>query len=443
MKRIINKSMIFILMLLVFFSMSGCFDSIEVDEMAYVVSLGVDKGSGGNLILSFLIAVPISVGVGGEVGDVEKSTTIITVETPTIYGGVSIVDTLISKRINFSHAKLILISKELAQEGVEKYINAFIRFREFRPNIYIGISRGKAEEFLKAVKPVLEINPAKFFELFMVSYKYTGYSSKSELEHFYMNMECTCSQPVTALLDINELSDSSEFSRVLSGTDMDGKSTMEGNYKAGEIPIISDTKSSNMGLAAFRGDKMVGEMDGREALSYLIVTGQLGRVYYSLPDPEGSETYMPREFQGLVNEKYYVSLRLGMARKPTVKVSMNGDKPIIDVSVFLEGDILSIDSDQDYSSREELNKLERFVSDYIRRSVNDFLIKTRDEFKSDICGTGKPLKKTYIYWDDWMAFRWMDKYENAEFNVTAKVSIRRSGIVEKQVPLSHMKGKDK
>lgn len=140
-----------------------------------------------------------------------------------------------------------------------------------------------------------------------------------------MNMECTCSQPVTALLDINELSDSSEFSRVLSGTDMDGKSTMEGNYKAGEIPIISDTKSSNMGLAAFRGDKMVGEMDGREALSYLIVTGQLGRVYYSLPDPEGSETYMPREFQGLVNEKYYVSLRLGMARKPTVKVSMNGD----------------------------------------------------------------------------------------------------------------------
>lgn len=97
-----------------------------------------------------------------EVGDVEKSTTIITVETPTIYGGVSIVDTLISKRINFSHAKLILISKELAQEGVEKYINAFIRFREFRPNIYIGISRGKAEEFLKAVKPVLEINPAKF-----------------------------------------------------------------------------------------------------------------------------------------------------------------------------------------------------------------------------------------------------------------------------------------
>ena len=87
--------------------------------MAYVVSLGIDKGLEGNLILSFLFAVPISVGVGGGDWGSRKSTTLITVEASTINGAVSIVNTLISKRINFSHAKLILISKELAQEGVE------------------------------------------------------------------------------------------------------------------------------------------------------------------------------------------------------------------------------------------------------------------------------------------------------------------------------------
>jgi len=37
----------------------------------------------------------------------------------------------------------------------------------------------------------------------------------------------------------------------------------------------------------------------------------------------------------------------------------------------------------------------------------------------------------------------MDKYENAEFNVEVKVSIRRSGIVAKHVPMSLLKGKDK
>ncbi|HEY8499251.1 MAG TPA: Ger(x)C family spore germination protein [Clostridia bacterium] len=443
MKRTINKSMISIVLLLVFFLMSGCFDSIEVDEMAYVVSLGIDKGLEGNLILSFLFAVPISVGVGGEIGEVEKSTTLITVEASTINGAVSIVNTLISKRINFSHAKLILISKELAQEGVEKYINALIRYREFRPNMYIAISRGRAEEFLNAVRPVLEINPAKFFELFMVSYKYTGYSPRSELERFYMKMECTCNQPVAALLDINDLSDSSEFSRVLSGAKINNHDNMEGNYKAGEIPVISDTKSSSMGLAVFRGDKMVGEMAGREALSFLIVTGELGLVYYSIPDPVEGETYRPGELMGIESEKKFVSLRLGMARKPSVKVSIKDDKPIINVNIFLEGDILSVDSDQDYSLREQLNILEQHTAEHIRKSVYEFLVKTRDEFKSDICGAGRPVKKTFLYWDDWIAFKWMDKYENAEFNVEVKVSIRRSGVMAKHVPLSQLKGKDK
>jgi spore germination protein KC len=90
-----------------------------------------------------------------------------------------------------------------------------------------------------------------------------------------------------------------------------------------------------------------------------------------------------------------------------------------------------------------LDKLEQFTSDYIKRSIADFLVKTRDEFKSDICGTGRPVKKTFLYWDDWIAFKWMDKYENAEFNVEVKVSIRRSGVMAKHVPLSQLKGKDK
>jgi len=443
MKRKVNKSVLFIMVILIVFSMSGCFDSIEADEMAFVVSLGIDKGSSGNLILTFLVAVPISIGVGGEIGEVEKSTTIITVEAPTINGAVSIVNTLLSKRISFSHAKLVLISKELAQEGVEKYINALIRFREFRPTMFIAISRDKAEEFLKAVKPVLEINPAKFFEMFMVSYKHTGYSPRSELETFYLKMECTCNQPVAALLDINDVSDSSEFERILSEAEIDEDSTIEGDYKAGEIPIISDTKSSNMGLAVFRGDKMVGEMDGREALSYLMVTGDLGLVYYSLPDPEEGRKYMPGDFTGTEIEKNYISLRLGMARKPSIKVKIKDDRPIISVSVFLEGDILSVDSDQDYSVGEELTKLENYASEHIRKNIYEFLVKTRDEFKSDICATGKPVKKTFLYWDDWVAFKWMDKYEKAEFNVDVKVLIRRSGIMTKNIPMSLLKGKDK
>ena len=38
--------------------MSGCIDNIEVDEMVYVVAMGIDEGTNENLRITLLMAVP-------------------------------------------------------------------------------------------------------------------------------------------------------------------------------------------------------------------------------------------------------------------------------------------------------------------------------------------------------------------------------------------------
>ena len=119
---------------------------------------------------------------------------------------------------------------------------------------------------------------------------------------------------------------------------------------------------------------------------------------------------------------------------------MNGDVPVINIKIFLEGDILSIDGDKDYFAGEELKELEKYAGEYMRKEVVNFLEKTRSEFKSDICGTGRVLKRTFLIWDEWLNFRWSDKYEKAEFEVSAKVSVRRTGMTIKQVPAANLKG---
>ncbi len=434
MKRHI-KACLLVFCFLFYLPVSGCYDKNEVDEMAYVVSMGIDNGENGNLRLSLLLAIPIAVGVGPEAGDIGKSTTLVTAEAPTIYGGINLLNSMRGKQLNFSHAKLIILSKEVAMEGIEKYINTFIRFREFRPHMFFGISRGKAELFLKETKPLLEVNPAKFYELLMVSGKYTGFSVDSTLEDFYMRMECTCNQPVAALMDINDLQDVEDIHKVISGTSKDEAENLEGNYLAGEVPIISENKLTNMGVAVFRADKMVGELNGRETINYLMVSGRLEHVYYSMPEPKE-----PNSVGGNGMEKDYISLRLSTARKPVIHVEMKEDKPNVFVDVSLEGDILSIDSDEDYATGEDLKKLEDYASMYIAEEILRFLNKTRDVFKSDICAIGKSIKKKLFFWKDWMDFKWMDKYEQAEFEVSVKVSVRRSGVTIKQVPVSRLKG---
>lgn len=157
--------------------MSGCIDNIEVDEMVYVVAMGIDEGTNENLRITLLMAVPIAVGVGPEPGEVDEATNSITVEAPTILGGISVVNSMISKKVNFSHAKLIVISRQLAEKGIERFMNTFMRYREFRPDTYIGISIDSAGEVLKSLNPVLEINPSKHIELLMEAYQYTGFQA--------------------------------------------------------------------------------------------------------------------------------------------------------------------------------------------------------------------------------------------------------------------------
>lgn len=422
------KFEIFMIITVLLFT-TGCYDRIEVDELVYVVSMGIDIGTSDNLRITLFFSVPISVGVGPEPGEIEKSTTMVTVEAPTIYEGVNIINSIIGKKINFSHAKLIIISKAMAERGVEKFINTFNKFREFRPDTFIGVSRGTAEEFLKETKPILEVNPAKYFELIMESYKYTGFAVGSRLEDFYKRMKCTCNEPVAILLDVNKIESSDDFGKLSSNTQMEN-SKSDRNYKAGEIPVNFDNKANGMGLAVFKGDKLIGELGGMETLSFLMVTNMLNRVFYSIPEP------------GKIDSEHenYVSLRFKQARKTSIKVEMKDEVPNITIEVFLEGDILSVDSEKDYSIGEDLKELEEFAAQYIKEEIENLMEKTVREFKSDICATGKSLKRKFLLWDDWISFNWPAKYEKAEIEVKTKVSVRRSGITIKQIPVSDLKG---
>jgi len=427
------KTILIFLIIISMIFLSGCFDAFEPDELAYVVALGLDDGADGNLIITLLLAVPIAVGVGPEPGEIENATNIITVAAPTILGGINIVNSLISKRINFTHAKLIVISKELAEQGVERFINTFARFREFRPDTHIGITRGSAEEFLKESKPVLEFNPSKHFELIMESFEYTGFSNGSTIAEFYSRMECTCNEALAILLDISQIEDSKDLTEVMYNLKNSEGEVLEGDYTATDMPIVYENKVRQMGTAVFKADKMVGELTGRETFYYLMVSGKLGQAYYTLPDPgEGAKN--------ITGKREYITLRLGQARKPEINVKIKENRPVVNVQVSLEGDILSITGNSDYSTGEGLKKLENYASGYVKERVISFLEKTRDEFKSDICFIGKSVKKTFLLWDDWINYNWAEEYENADFIVDVEVKIRRSGIMVKQVPANQLKG---
>ena len=98
------------------FGLTGCYNPKELDDLAYVIAIGLDKGTEDNILVSYQIAVPIK--IAGEGSDGGKgSTTIVTLETDSLYNSISRANTMISKEITLSHNKLIVIS-ELSKDVI-------------------------------------------------------------------------------------------------------------------------------------------------------------------------------------------------------------------------------------------------------------------------------------------------------------------------------------
>lgn len=413
---------VLIIVLLQSFIFTGCFDKREPDDMAYPIAIGFDKGKTNELRMTLQMAVPTNI-AGGESGggDGSKSTTVITVDTPSIYSGLSMLNTFISKQINISHLKAIVFSEELAREGVSKYLHSMIRNREFRPNASIIVSRDSAEEFINAVKPKLETNPAKYYELLLDAYRYTGFTTDTQLIGFYNKSESASVQPVAVLAGVGKYKSSEEFDLSNSTYMEKGRNKpLEGDFKGGDLPKVGGLNIEIMGLAIFDGGKMVGQLDGEETNYHLMVEGKFNSMYFTMPDP-------------LVKNNFIV-LQLKRSRLTKKDVEIIDDKPKLIVKVFLEGDILSIQSGYNYESEENIEEFQMAIEDYIKDGITKYLEKSTKVFKTDSNGFGRELKSKFLTWQDWLEFDWLSKFKESTYDVEVNVMIRRPGLIVRTVP---------
>ncbi|RXE60103.1 Ger(x)C family spore germination protein [Acetivibrio mesophilus] len=422
-----KKPFIVIVAFVMCLSMTGCFDKREVDDLVNPIAIGFDKGEGNSIRMTLQIAIPTKVaggGDGGGGGGGGESVSFTTVEAPSIYSGLNMINTYVSKQLNMSQIKVVVFSEELAREGIEKYINALIRGREFRPNSYMLVARGTgnvAERYLRAVEPELESNPAKYYEMVLSAYRYTGFSANTSIINFYKNMVSESTQPLAVLADISQFENSDDINTDNSTYREKGRDyPLEGDFKAGDMPKVGTIKSEIMGLAVFNGSKMVGEFDGEETQLQLMLEGNFGYSFVTIPDPLSADNVVP--------------LNIRQNRNPKRKVEIIDGKPNIKVKVFLEADILSIQSGINYESIDKVTILETSAEKFFEKGLMRMLKKTAQELRSDTAGFGKEMKGKFFTWDEWTDFKWIEKYPDSKFEVEVDFKIRRPGLMLRTNP---------
>lgn len=420
-----KKISVFIFILLILSGMlTGCYDRREVDEMTYVVAIGFDKGKVEPLKLTFQYAVPKAAGSGGgssEGGGGSKPIETVTLETPTLLAGLNMANAFIGREVNLSHAVVAVISEELAREDIGPYIYGMARMTQIRPNIHMAVCRDSAEEYLRAIKPIQEVDPSKYYELIFSTYKYTGLIPNSQFYNFYIKAESMSQMPIAVLAGLSKYKTSDEFDPELNTAREKGKSQpFEGDFLAGQIPKVGDQKGELMGLAVFDGTKMVGELDGAETTNFLMVTGEYRNAFITFPDPK-------------IPDKNIV-LNVSQSRKPVHKIEFEEGEPKVHVEISLEADFLSIQSGYNYEDTKNTPIVETSVEKLLSKHITTLLDRTAKEFKSDICGFGKQAKKQFLTWKEWEDFKWLDKYKDSAFDVEVNLKIRRPGLLIRSSP---------
>lgn len=399
---------------IVIFALSGAYNTQNIDRLAYVIAIGLDVGEHEPLKLSIQLSRP---GSTKSSSDQSSDNNIVnSVECSSIESGLNLFDSYVSRKINLSHCKVVVISEELASQGISDYTYTLLNSVEMSPHANVIICKSDSEDFLSSSKPILESLASNYYETALSSSEYTGYTENVTLINFFSDYTDSFKEPVAILGAVN-----SEQSNSLSEIKNDNSSNSisdinkDSSYIAGETPISSKDNIENMGLAVFHGDKLVGELNGLESIFHLVVSNKLESCNISIPNPLGD------------SESIDVNLRLAKRTKNNTKF-VNGS-PYITSDINVEIKILSTTEESnrgnsDYFTKENMAKIEESCNKYLSESITNYLYKTSKQFNSDIDGFGKYAVKYFLTMQDWNNYNWLESYKDSTFNVNVNSTLK-------------------
>ena len=347
-----------IICLIMCFVLSGCYDSREVEEGAYMIALGIDKGNETAYSYTFQISNPLEFGENSESGEMSKpeqndeseeepnkGVNNITIESDDFYTALDQLKSRLGKEPELEHLKLIAFSRELAQEGLLMHSTLLYREREVRPDTKLCLAES-ARDFLLSVKPELEQSTARYYEL-LFREENMPYAPVTEIREFVSKTNDTAQDSV--------------------------------------IPIAKDKEIIGMGI--FHDGKMVAEADEYHTLLYKLLSGKsrnavicAGDSTFSVTSQNAADISIDRQSSKIIVENSF---------KANLIHGEAGDGEILtnqlekDMSVFLSenaeasADILGL--------REELRKKTKTQVEWDRleeeKGLNEFTIYVKINIK--------------------------------------------------------------
>lgn len=358
--------------------LSGCWDRREVNDIAIVIAMSVDKEEDGKYRLGVQIPLVSSMGSlsgggGGTSGN--ESFYVDSAVGKTLHEARAILQTRMSRILYFAHYRVVVIGSEVARSGFSKPFDIISRYPENRLTSYVVMTKGKAIDLL---------NAHPHFE------RFSGEAIRELIK------AVTIPVSIKDMAQMNITPGIDTFLPVFDPVNTQPK---------GDSKEIEGT-----GIAVFRGDKLI-------------------KIY------KRSEVAGIRWFQSYFNPFSFVIemddsgpiSAMVLKGHAVVKPMIRQGRIHFDIQLYASVFIPETLSPLDFNDKSTFNEVERRLAEKITKKV-DFILNESKKHRVDPTGLGLTFAKRYPkLWEQKYKKRWEKELPHITFQIHSNVQVTNIG----------------
>lgn len=364
--------------------LTGCWNYRELNEYAIATGMAIDYEND-----KYEVSLIFASGKKDEEDDTQV--TVSSEKGDTIYQAIKNIGLSTPKEIYISHLSVIVLSEEVAKNGVTPVLDYLLREPQSHQNFYIVVAKDtKAKDTLSVLAPLSDYTSQNITSTLKVTQEMQARITDASFTQF-----------VSKILKkgINPISNSI----IIVGNSEEGTKKEEQKNSVTSAYTKLDT------LGIFKDDKLLDWATKEESVGINMLLGDVKTIYIDLPCENKNVI--------ITSNSYNIKNKI--------------DKNKIKVNIDAEGMINEVGCKLDLNDNNIIKSLEKRTEDKMNEYVQKALTKTKD-LKTDIFGYGNMIYKKYPKYFNKIN-NWDEQFSNLEIDVNINFKIKNKGSLKQTI----------
>ncbi|RTE09033.1 Ger(x)C family spore germination protein [Paenibacillus whitsoniae] len=361
--------------------LTGCWSRIEINDNAFVTAMYVDRLDNDQYEVSLGFPLPNRMATGAMTTNTSTGNaySIVSKRAESIAVAIRKIRSDLSREITWGHCRVVIVGRKMAEQGIGPMLEFASREPSFHSKSFLFVSPTKGQDISK-LTPVFERLPSEVIREYAQRHVTLGATIKD-----FLQAEASGGDMVAGMLTIGKIEMVSEKGKLSTWVGTDG-------------------------AAVFKAGVLVGELDVMQMRAGLWMQGNMKSSLNSLRSP---------------TDHKMISFLI-QSSKASIKPHVEGDRIWFTIDVEADDDIISSESQLNLLDPENINMLERMLSEQLNGRILR-AIKATQALEADAFNFGRILEWHYPKVWEKNKNQWREMYKNCEFVVNSKIFVRRTG----------------